>query len=189
MMTPEEIAGSYRRAVNQSAQINILAELNTCSREEIIKTLKEQGFKIKTTKRGRKKAAETPETLGTTEKTSTEENTAESITAAVAAGTADMIGKDIKENGNEPAENVHVAAPEDKGIETSESENAAASESENAAVPNIVKIAVRKEMIVVQKNIDSTEDQIKAVKTTMKELEKSLEKHMQNLKTLKQYLE
>ena len=30
MMTPEEIAGSYRRAVNQSAQINILAELNTC---------------------------------------------------------------------------------------------------------------------------------------------------------------
>lgn len=154
MMTPEEIAGSYRRAVNQSAQINILAELNTCSREEIIKTLKEQGFKIKTTKRGRKKAAETPETLGTTEKTSPEKNTAESITAAVAAGTAgtaDMIGKDIKENGNEPAENVHAAAPEDKGIETSESENAAVSESENAAVPNIVKIAVRKEMIVVQK--------------------------------------
>lgn len=181
MMTPEEIAGSYRRAVNQSAQINILAELNTCSREEIIKTLKEQGFKIKTTKRGRKKAAETPETLGTTEKTSPEKNTAESITAAVAAGTADMIGKDIKENGNEPAENAHVAAPEDKGIETSE--------SENAAVPDIVKTAVRKEMIVVQKNIDNIEDQIKAVKTTMKELEKSLEKHMQNLKTLKQYLE
>lgn len=73
MMTPEEIAGSYRRAVNQSAQINILAELNACSREEIIRTLKEQGFKIKTTKRGRKKAAETPEILGTTEKTSTEE--------------------------------------------------------------------------------------------------------------------
>ena len=181
MMTPEEIAGSYRRAVNQSAQINILAELNTCSREEIIKTLKEQGFKIKTTKRGRKKAAETPETLGTTEKTSPEENTAESIAAAVTAGTADMIGKDTKENGNEPAENVHAAAPEDKGIETSE--------SENAAVPDIVKTAVRKEMIVVQKNIDNIEDQIKAVKTTMKELEKSLEKHMQNLKTLKQYLE
>ena len=39
------------------------------------------------------------------------------------------------------------------------------------------------------KNIDNIEDQIKAVKTTMKELEKSLEKHMQNLKTLKQYLE
>ena len=135
----------------------------------------------KTTKRGRKKAAETPEILGTTEKTSTEENTAESIAAAVAAGTADMIGKDTKENGNEPAENVHAAAPEDKGIETSE--------SENAAVPDIVKTAVRKEMIVVQKNIDNIEDQIKAVKTTMKELEKSLEKHMQNLKTLKQYLE
>lgn len=167
-MTPEEIAGSYRRAVNQSAQINILAELNACSREEIIRTLKEQGFKIKTTKRGRKKAAETPEILGTTEKTSPEKNTAESITAAVAAGTAgtaDMIGKDIKENGNEPAENVHAAAPD------------------------IVKTAVRKEMIVVQKNIDNIEDQIKAVKTTMKELEKSLEKHMQNLKTLKQYLE
>lgn len=181
MMTPEEIAGSHGRAVNQSAQINILAELNACSREEIIKTLKEQGFKIKTTKRGRKKAAETPETLGTTEKTSPEKNTAESIAAAVAAGTADMIGKDIKENGNEPAENVHATAPEDKGIETSE--------SENAAVPDIVKTAVRKEMIVVQKNIDNIEDQIKAVKTTMKELEKSLEKHMQNLKTLKQYLE
>lgn len=44
-------------------------------------------------------------------------------------------------------------------------------------------------MIVAQKNIDNIEDQIKAVKTTMKELEKSLEKHMQNLKTLKQYLE
>lgn len=100
-----------------------------------------------------------------TEKTSTKENTAESIGAAVAADTADMIGKDIKENGNEPAENVH------------------------AAVPDIVKTAVRKEMIVVQKNIDNIEDQIKAVKTTMKELEKSLEKHMQNLKTLKQYLE
>lgn len=92
-----------------------------------------------------------------------------------------MIGKDTKENGNEPAENVHAAAPEDKGIETSE--------SENAAVPDIVKTAVRKEMIVVQKNIDNIENQIKAVKTTMKELEKSLEKHMQNLKTLKQYLE
>lgn len=165
MMTPEEIAGSYRRAVNQSAQINILAELNTCSREEIIKTLKEQGFKIKTTKRGRKKAAETPETLGTTEKTSPKENTAESIEAAVAA------------------------IPEDKGIGTSKSENAAVSESEGAEVPDIVKTAVRKEMIVVQKNIDNIEDQIKAVKTTMKELEKSLEKHMQNLKTLKQYLE
>lgn len=105
-MTPEEIAGSYRRAVNQSAQINILAELNACSREEIIKT----------TKRGRKKAAETPETLGTEEKTSPKENTAESIAAAV---------------------------PEDKGTGTPE--------SENAAVPNIVKIAIRKEMIVVQK--------------------------------------
>lgn len=161
-MTPEEIAGSYRRAVNQSAQINVLTELNACSREEIIKTLKEQGFKIKTTKRGRKKTAETPETLGTTERTSPEENTAESIAAAV---------------------------PEDKGTGTSKSENAAVSESEGAAVPDIVKTAVRKEMIVVQKNIDNIEDQIKAVKTTMKELEDTLEKHMQNLKTLKQYLE
>lgn len=51
MITPEEIAGSYRRAVNQSAQINILAELNACSREEIIRTLKEQGFKIKNNKK------------------------------------------------------------------------------------------------------------------------------------------
>ena len=67
--------------------------------------------------------------------------------------------------------------------------NAAVSESEGAAVPDIVKTAVRKEMIVVQKNIDNIEDQIKAVKTTMKELENTIEKHMQNLKTLKQYLE
>ena len=136
-MTPEEIAGSYRRAVNQSAQINVLTELNACSREEIIKTLKEQGFKIKTTKRGRKKTAETPETLGTTERTSPEENTAESIAAAV---------------------------PEDKGTGTSKSENAAVSESEGAAVPDIVKTAVRKEMIVVQKNIDNIQDQDKSSK-------------------------
>lgn len=57
MITPEEIAGSYRRAVNQSAQINILAELNACSREEIIRTLKEQGFKIKNNKKRKEESS------------------------------------------------------------------------------------------------------------------------------------
>lgn len=46
-MTIAEIAGSYRRATNQRAQIGILAELNSCDKEEIIKILEGQGIKVK----------------------------------------------------------------------------------------------------------------------------------------------
>lgn len=54
-MTPEEIGSSYRRAVNQNAQITILADLNCCSKEEIINILEEQGYTVRKPKKKAKK--------------------------------------------------------------------------------------------------------------------------------------
>lgn len=45
--TPLEIAGSYRRSGEEASQIQIIAECNACSKEQIKQILREQGFEIK----------------------------------------------------------------------------------------------------------------------------------------------
>lgn len=45
--TPLEIAGSYRRSGEKASQIQIIAECNACSKEQIKQILREQGFEIK----------------------------------------------------------------------------------------------------------------------------------------------
>lgn len=45
--TPLEIAGSYRRSGEKESQIQIIAECNACSKEQIKQILREQGFEIK----------------------------------------------------------------------------------------------------------------------------------------------
>lgn len=45
--TALEIAGSYRRSGEKASQIQIIAECNACSKEQIKQILREQGFEIK----------------------------------------------------------------------------------------------------------------------------------------------
>ena len=57
VMTVQEIARSYRQAEDKGAQIGILADLNACSKDQIVIVLKGQGItEIPSTsaKRGRK---------------------------------------------------------------------------------------------------------------------------------------
>lgn len=55
-MTPGEIVASYRQAANKNNQIGVLADLNVCSKAEIVDVLTEQGVEIKKrTGRPRKK--------------------------------------------------------------------------------------------------------------------------------------
>lgn len=59
-MDPEEILSSYNKAGKKSAQIGVLAELNACTKEEIIGLLIEKGVpedELRKKKGGRRKAA------------------------------------------------------------------------------------------------------------------------------------
>lgn len=47
LMTPGEIVASYRQAANKNNQIGVLANLNVCSKAEIVDVLTEQGVEVK----------------------------------------------------------------------------------------------------------------------------------------------
>lgn len=55
-MSPEEIVRDYRTAKNKGKQVTILAELNECTREDIIAVLSAGGINPKELPRSRKKA-------------------------------------------------------------------------------------------------------------------------------------
>lgn len=55
-MTPEEIVRSYREALDKKHQIEVLADLNVCSKDVIRKVLIENGVKPQELPRQRKKA-------------------------------------------------------------------------------------------------------------------------------------
>ena len=46
-MTVEKIVTSYRQAKNQQTQIGVLADLNVCSKDDIIEVLAAQGVEVK----------------------------------------------------------------------------------------------------------------------------------------------
>lgn len=46
-MTPGEIVTSYRQAANPVAQLRVLADLNVCSKDDIIEVLAAQGVEVK----------------------------------------------------------------------------------------------------------------------------------------------
>lgn len=46
-MTPGEIVASYRQAANKNNQIGVLADLNVCSKDDIIEVLAAQGVEVK----------------------------------------------------------------------------------------------------------------------------------------------
>lgn len=54
-MTPGEIVTSYRQAANPVAQLRVLADLNVCSKDDIIEVLTAQGVEVK------KKSGTSPE--------------------------------------------------------------------------------------------------------------------------------
>lgn len=54
-MKPGEIVRNYQEAKNKADQVQILAELNACEKEEIITILKEAGISPKELPRNRKK--------------------------------------------------------------------------------------------------------------------------------------
>lgn len=56
-MTPEEIVRSYREALDKKHQIEVLSDLNVCSKEVIRKVLIENGVKPQELPRQRKKSA------------------------------------------------------------------------------------------------------------------------------------
>lgn len=60
-MSEEEIGLNYRLAKNKKEQIEILADLNLCSKEDIIEILKRDGVSGKELPRKRKKAVADPE--------------------------------------------------------------------------------------------------------------------------------
>lgn len=60
MMTPEDICKEYRTAKSPLKQIGVLAELNTCSKKEIIKILTDNGEKLPGNVGPRKAAEATP---------------------------------------------------------------------------------------------------------------------------------
>ena len=47
LMTPGEIVASYRQAANKNNQIGVLADLNVCSKDDIIEVLAAQGVEVK----------------------------------------------------------------------------------------------------------------------------------------------
>lgn len=47
LMTPGEIVTSYRQAANPVAQLRMLADLNVCSKDDIIEVLAAQGVEVK----------------------------------------------------------------------------------------------------------------------------------------------
>lgn len=47
LMTPGEIVTSYRQAANPVAQLRVLADLNVCSKDDIIEVLAAQGVEVK----------------------------------------------------------------------------------------------------------------------------------------------
>lgn len=47
LMTPGEIMTSYRQAANPVAQLRVLADLNVCSKDDIIEVLTAQGVEVK----------------------------------------------------------------------------------------------------------------------------------------------
>ena len=63
-MSNEEIVRRYRQAKNKRSQVNILAQLNCCSKDEIIEVLKQEGITDKQLPRaersdkGKKKSGE-----------------------------------------------------------------------------------------------------------------------------------
>ncbi|HIU80042.1 MAG TPA: hypothetical protein IAC67_03910 [Candidatus Coproplasma excrementipullorum] len=59
-MSPEEIVRDYRTAKNKGKQVTILAELNGCTREDIIAVLSAGGINPKELPRSRKKANVVP---------------------------------------------------------------------------------------------------------------------------------
>lgn len=61
-MTDFEIVSSYREAKKKKDQIEILSDLNCCSKERIIEILKENGVSPKELPRNRKKKVDTYET-------------------------------------------------------------------------------------------------------------------------------
>ena len=50
-MTPGEICREYRQAKKKAAQIGILADLNSCSKDEIREVLQRNGIQVKIRKR------------------------------------------------------------------------------------------------------------------------------------------
>jgi hypothetical protein len=61
-MQPGEIAIEYKQAKNKLKQVSILAELNQCSKAEIIRILQEQGVQVdgRLLQAGKKKPAPQP---------------------------------------------------------------------------------------------------------------------------------
>lgn len=72
-MSNEEIVRRYRQAKNKRSQVNILAQLNCCSKDEIIEVLKQEGITDKQLPRaersdkGKKKSGEPTEEAKETE--------------------------------------------------------------------------------------------------------------------------
>ena len=62
-MTDIEIVGRFRRAENKKGQVQILADLNACSKEEIVEVLKKHDIDVSgyIKKKGRKPKAESTE--------------------------------------------------------------------------------------------------------------------------------
>lgn len=56
-MTPKEIVRNYREAKNKKMQIGILAELNLCSKQDILDILKQEGLPHRELPRTRKESS------------------------------------------------------------------------------------------------------------------------------------
>lgn len=82
-MSNEEIVRRYRQAKNKRQQVNILAQLNSCEKDEIIEVLKQEGITDKQLPRsersdkGKKKSAEPAAEIRETEITAPSESDTE----------------------------------------------------------------------------------------------------------------
>lgn len=77
-MTPDEIYADYRDAKDKTAQIGIMAELNLCTQQEIIKILEDMGVdpskdEVKPKKRTYRKRAKAEEQMAEKCKTAQEQ--------------------------------------------------------------------------------------------------------------------
>ena len=60
LMTDAEIAHSFRTAANQQKQVNVLADLNCCSKREMKEKLEELGFSLTSPAQKKEKTSGTP---------------------------------------------------------------------------------------------------------------------------------
>ncbi|MGN0338640.1 MAG: hypothetical protein ACI4EE_14195 [Lachnospiraceae bacterium] len=167
-MSKEEIGNSYRKAINQNAQIGILADLNCCSKDEIINILREQGYTVN--KRGRKKKGE-DKTEAAAEKTKAEaektnvaaEKASEEAGEAEAAGEADEVAEEKKATEQPKEEHPPV-------------------------IHEAVRRAIAKEMCTTQDLIDASTKEVKELRDTLHEAEERLKQREADLEALSNYL-